>query len=376
MKSLTRIASALFALLLLAGPVAAQGKRQGLKEACAELAESIKKAAEADNQQSVQIGTFIPLEPRDEDVGAAIGANLAQALGSFAQTKAVFVVNGKYAFVADEEDKAVTFVQITCEMVHVVNGRVQKRFPAVESLVKHVGSLATLTAPTGEIPQGGTSKDANKALGKILEKPTGAAKTVTIAQPHPKSHFGVEILCKPNGGKNAQPRTVDVSDGKPFVGIGRNEAYEVKVYNYGPHEAAFSLCIDGLDQFVFTKDRKPDGSPRFGHIILPAAKGGKPGEVTIAGWHERFDERASEHHYHEFLVTENGKGAISKFPKVSRGKVGVIEVQFCLSFPKGAMRNASETAQGQAGKTSGTVVERVIDPAHEFISVRYNRPAK
>jgi len=51
------------------------------------------------------------------------------------------------------------------------------------------------------------------------------------------------------------------------------------VYNYGPQEAAFSLSIDGLDQFVFSKNRKPDGSPAFGHIILPAAKGGTPGEA-------------------------------------------------------------------------------------------------
>ena len=374
MNLFLRTATALAVVLSLTAPASAQ--RQDLRNACAELAKSIKDAAEADNQATVQIGTFIPLEPRDEDVGAAIGAHLAEALGTFAQSKAAYVVNGKYAFVADETDKAVTFVQITVEMVHVVNGRVQKRFAPVDSLIKHVGSIAKLTAPTGEIPAGGTAKDANKALGKILEKPTGAKETVSIAKPHPKSQFGVEVLVKPSGAARAVPRAIDVTDGKPFVAINRGEAYEVKVYNFGPHEAAFSLGIDGLDQFVFTKNRKLDGTPAYGHIILPPAKDGKPGETTVYGWHDRFDEVAREHHYHEFLVTENGKGAISKFPKVSRGKVGVIEVQFCLSFPPGTTRNSGETTQGQAGKTSGTVVQRTIDPPHEFISVRYNRPAK
>lgn len=374
MTLLTRAAVAAAALCSLAGPVSAQ--RQDLRAACGELAKSIKEAAEADNQSAVQIGSFIPLEPRDEDMGAAIGANLAQSLGSFAQSKAAFVVNGKYAFVADEADPAVTFVQITVEMVHVVNGRVQKRFAPVESLIKHVGSIATLTAPTGQIPEGGSAKDANKAIGKLLKEPTGAAKTATIVQPHPASPFGVEILTKPNGGAKATPKAVDVTDGKPFVGINRGEAYEVRVYNFGPKEAAFSLTVDGLDQFVFTKNRKADGSPAYGHIVLPPAKDGKPGEVTIAGWHERFDDIAGEHHYHEFLVTENGKGAVSKFPKTGRGKVGVIEVQFCLSFPKGTTRNSGETAQGRPDKVKGGVVERVIDPAHEFLSVRYNRPAK
>ena len=374
MNLLTRSAVAVAAVLYLAGPVSAQ--RQGLKEACADLAKSIKAAAGADGQTGVRIGTFIPLVPQDEDVGAAIGAHLAEALGGFVQPNAACVVNGKYAFVEDENDKGVRYVQITAVMEQVANGRVLKQFAPVESLVKHVGSIAKLTAPTGEIPPGGTAKDANKALGKIVEKPTGVRKGETVVQPHPKSAFGVEILTKPSGAAKTLPRQIDVTDGKPFVAINRGEAYEVKVYNYGPQEAAFSLCIDGLDQFVFTKNRKADGSPAFGHIILPAAKDGKPGEATVYGWHERYDEIPGEHHYHEFLVTENGKGAISKFPKASRGKVGVIEVQFSLSFPKGAFRNSGETAQGRPDKVKGSVVERVIDPAHEFVSIRYNRPAK
>lgn len=374
MNLLARAAVALAAVCYLSGTVSAQ--RQDLKTVCAELADSIKKSATADNQTTVQIGTFAPEVPSGEDVGPAIGAHLSQALGDFAAAQAAYVVNGKYAFVSDPADKDLTYVQITVEMVQVVNGKVQKKFQPVESsLIKHVGSIANLSAPTGQIPQGGTSKDANKALGKIIEKPTGAKKTQTVVQPHPASQFAVEILIKPNGGR-AAPRAIDVTDGKPFVAINRGEVYEVKVYNYGPQEAAFSLSIDGLDQFVFMKQRKPDGSPLFGHLVLPPAKDGKPGETTVSGWYERFDEVASEHHYHEFLVTEHGKGAISKFPKVGRGKVGVIEVQFSHSFPPGTTRNSGETAQGHAGKTGGTVVKRTIDPAHEFLSVRYNRPAK
>jgi hypothetical protein len=379
MRCVIRTAAAVAAALLLAAPAAAQ-QRKGVKEECARLAEGIKAAAAADGQQSVQIGEFNPVVPKDERVGGIFAAELSVALGNFVSKDAAFIVKGDYSALIETDDKSAVFVQVNVELVKVQNGRVQKRFP-FEAEIRVIADLGRVGNPTGPIPLGGSAAAASQALKEIVEKPKGAARTPTLVQPHDRSDFAVEILAKPGGGGKAAPRAVQVVNGEPRVEIAQHEAYEVRVLNFGAHEAAFNLFVDGLDQFTFTDDRKADGRPAYSHIILPPGTRDRPGEATVRGWHKKFDKQAREHHYLEFLVTENGKGAISKFPTQSRAKVGVLLVEFALAYPPGTKNKdtrggSGETGFGKPGKTGGDVVNRVIDSPHEFLAVRYLRNGK
>ena len=53
----------------------------------------------------------------------------------------------------------------------------------------------------------------------------------------------------------ATPRSAQAQMGQAFVGIGRHEIYEVRIYNHAAGEAAATLAIDGLSAFAFSEIR-------------------------------------------------------------------------------------------------------------------------
>src|SRR5205823_2102094 len=131
--------------------------------------------------------------------------------------------------------------------------------------------------------------------------------------------------------------------------------------------AAVTLTIDGLDVFAFTEVRTPEGRPKYTHFVLP------PGESLITGWHKTNDRADT------FLVTEYGKGAISKVRDPNRGKVGVVTVTFALAWQgeqppeeeKGS-RNAggNETGFGPPTKVNLKEAAYKIGAVREVVGVR------
>src|SRR5205085_2729693 len=142
---------------------------------------------------------------------------------------------------------------------------------------------------------------------KAKEKPTVFIDGTRIKSSK-DSLYAIELLVKPYKEyekQAAQPRAAQEKDGQAFAPIDRGEIYELRIFNYAPVEAAVTATIDGLDLFTFSDDRKDDkkdGPPKFSHFFVDPATDGKPGEVTIVGWHKTVDPKRKDN-FLSFLVT-------------------------------------------------------------------------
>ncbi len=382
------VAATVVALLARSAPAHAQEvKREGLRELAVELATSTRAVAKKLEQPAVRIGFFTPFGIDDGNAGGALMAALAQALGDFVKADAALELQGSYGFVADGSGgTGVKTIVVRAKLIRVGNGQEEKEFPAFEGHVRAIADIARIMGPNVALPPQGNYGERMKELQKGLPpgpgKPPEAPAFIhgpgnTLVSAKKDSAYAVEIrtkLLKDGDNRDAAPRKIELLNGLPFVGIDQGELYEVRVLNYSQAEIAVALCIDGIDQFTFSEDRKDDkkdGPPRFTHWIVAPAKGDKPGEVIIKGWHKTANPKRQDNVL-SFLVTEYGKGAASQFPTKSQGKVGMIAVAVAASHPPGS-KGGSETGFGPPREVKQEVVKRDIDAPHEFVTIRYAR---
>lgn len=217
-----------------------------------------------------------------------------------------------------------------------------------------------------------------RTLDQLEEKPSSGGSRFhvdrTKIRSDVESPISVEIAAKSVlAGKDAIaiPRAPVKENGIfPFVPLGIGETYEITVHNDSAEEIAVGMTIDGIDQFTFSEDRDPStGRPRYSHwIVAPKSK------MTIRGWHKTSDLKRDDNVL-SFLVTKYGEGGSRLVSHPEADSVGVITVSVSKShLPTSAKsRGDAETGFGPPIKVEQTVVQRNIDPPHEFISIRYNR---
>ncbi len=359
-----------------------------LKDAAAELAKKVREVAKGlkPPQVAVRVGRFTPHGIAD-DLGVNGGgfeSELATALGGLANRDALLEVSGEVRFLSDPARPDLKEIRIKAKLQYT-NGDEVSEFKEFVGAVRKVTDIARITGATVAFkpdseysgpPSDGRNPDVQHSLPPGPGQPPKVIAFVdgTFVRTSKASPYAVEIRKKPLAAPgSALPVAASLKEGLPFVGIDRGEVYEVRVVNDSDHEIAVSLAIDGIDQFTFSEDRKPDGTPKFSHWIVGAAKDRKPGEVLIVGWHKTADPSRKDNVL-SFLVTEYGKGALGKFPTRAQGKIGTITVGISRSYVPGpnAPKSASETGFGPPREVKQEVVTRKIDDPHEFITIRYN----
>lgn len=358
-------------------------QEQGIVQAAQEIAKTALALADEEGGLTITVGQFANGTGTQESSEAIIQAELNRALGAKAvKEDGGLTITGDYDVSSPKIGPRV--VEISAKIKRrdgQLLKNLKEKFIQQIAVVKKFSDQIRLVPHTGIVPPFAQSEQYKGEVATLDErtkalnnKPTAAVKNKTLVLPIAGSDYAVEVRTKKKLGGDATPLEIIVKDGRASVSpIAKDELYDVRILNFGPNEVAASLHIDGLSEFEFTRDRKPDGTPSYSHSILaPAGKDG-PGEALIEGWHDRFDATTKEHHFLAFLVTEYGKGAISKFPTKSRSTVGVISVTFALSHPKGSGRNGGETGFGPPGKQAGEVVQREIDPPIANVSIRYQR---
>jgi hypothetical protein len=378
------------AVCLLGAPLllAQESGRQGLPEVVGQLAESVRKVAAKLDQSAVRIGHFSPFGIDESNAGGAFMAELDAALKDFVKPDAALELQGTYGFIESPGKPGLKVIVVRAKLIRVSSGADEKEFRPFEAYIRSGSDIAKIIGATVSFkpdseykgpPSEGRNKDLQKSLPPGPGKPPAVqahihGKGNTLVSASPESQYAVEIRTVPLADfrkEAARARKVELKNGLPFVPIDKGEVYEVRVQNFSKHEVAVSLAIDGIDQFTFSEDRRADGRPRFSHFLVGPSKDGKPGEVVIPGWHRTVDPKRNDN-FLAFLVTEYGKGAASRFPTKSRGKVGTITVGFALSYPPGS-RSGSETGFGPPVKVEQKVEKRDIDAPHEFVTVRYQR---
>ncbi len=331
--------------------------------------------------EPVRIGEFSPTGLKFSNSGPGIEQRLTEQLkrvakkDSIVSDQAKFEVKGDYAFVRSRENKALHVIKIVVRIMDVEFGEELTEMRVTASM-DGTSTIAEITQSTAHIDPKGKKPFRNQELLEQLKKPSVYihGKQKTRVSSHQKSPYAVEVYVKPlqnHQQRQSMPRRIEAKHGMAFVNIQQKELYEVKLYNHSDRPVAAKLLIDGLDMFHFCIEKTKNGSPAYTHMIIEPHK-----ETTIVGW---FIKLKGRNNYSSFLVTAYGKGAVSQTGIKSRGKVGVIHVQFSHCYPLAdgqTTRGGNETGFGPPRTINQKAVRYEIEPPHNFVSIRYTKPQK
>jgi hypothetical protein len=370
LRPLIRLRSFLLVGLALAGLLAAgrparAGSADPLRQELADLAKGIQKVVEGQKQEAIAVGEFTGPGDIPGSAGAGIQLILIQELKALkvsVQKKANLEVKGDYLKVAKRDGSDVE-LRLKARIYDDTGDTVAE---LQSRLVKDERALAKLFGLTGHLP---TDDDRERweELNKRLNDPqVNLDRGVLRSQAD--SPFGVAVLVRKKGQAQPQARAPQVRDGLAFVPLDKGDIYEVLLVNDSSYDAAVTLTIDGVDQFAFSEVRDPKtGKPAYTHMIVP-----KRTRAVIRGWHRTNDDS------HSFLITEYGKGAVSKLLRGSP-KVGTITVSFAAAWTSDADKpghigkSATETGLGPLVKTGQKPVKRTIGPVEDVVSIRYQK---
>jgi hypothetical protein len=214
----------------------------------------------------------------------------------------------------------------------------------------------------------------NENTINALTEPRYAVQGNTVYSA-PNSPYGIEILV---GGESRKPGEDQQYPGFPFVRMGKEDTYVVRLHNDSDREAAVILTIDGINHFTFCDPecRDGQGKPRFDRVFVePRSK------VRIPGWFKNVRETE------DFLVTDWGETAQKKLNNtgnaVSRSELGVITAQFMASWPRDKAPPADEVIRGDPDIGTGfgqrrDFTYRELEPRacgqeRSMVSIRYRR---
>jgi hypothetical protein len=380
-----RAAWAGLSLVLMAGPVRADGgPNNRLRAKVAELAGRLTEVVKDEGQTTIAVGDFQGPAQFTSNHGPGLRQLLIEELEAIrkgtVRTDSMLSVKGDYEFVADGDRAAIELsLQIRTNNGKKV-GQMSKRLMDEPVQIKDSEVIAVMTGRTMHLPPDAGKEYLHKEIQKHVKEPTYTATGTRIATTK-DSPYAIELLVAGKGHIPADlagwakvpAREATAHDRQPFVGIKRDEAYAVRVWNHSKYEAAVTLCVDGLDAFTFSAPDhcKPDGRPKYSHFVVG------PGQHAILpGWFRTPDVSDA------FLVTEYAKAAVAGKPTAARGSVGVVTVTFAAAW-EGDKKPADEivtmsagdaTGKGPPIKTGMPEVRRTIGVVRDVISVRYTRP--
>ncbi len=284
-----------------------------------------------------------------------------------------YEVKGDYALIHSRQNPQLREIKIIARIIETEFGEELKELRVLSSM-DGTSTIGEIVQSTINLDPNGTKTERNKKLIDKINNPSvhisGANNSIVSSTS--ASPYGVEIYTKPLKGhqsKKATSRTARVEQGMAYVDIHKDDLYEVKLYNNSNRPVAAKLLIDGLDMFHFSIERNSHGAPAYTHMIIQPHK-----STTIVGW---FQKLKAPNNYLSFLVTDYGKGAVSKAGISSRGNVGVIHAQFSYCFPltkNQKARSGNETGFGPSRSVQQRAVRYEIEPPFDFVSVRYTKP--
>lgn len=368
--------------LLFAQPVIASNLPAELEKASQKLVDVLKDKG----RDSLTLGDFSQGGKQSDDpFGPGLRVDLAAAIERVCANSedkkiaiaenADIVVNGRYEVIDDPDDigavkKGQPQMLVLKIELQMMEGA-ELIFP-LTIFVNRIRDIARASELTASLDLEDDTRRLHSDLRQASKHP-GTSVNGTQIKSSVDSPVTVQILTRPVLAAESamKPREPSVgADHLPFVSIATGEVYEVQLSNSSAAELAVAMSIDGIDQFTFSEDRnEKTGEPKFSHWIL------KPHQtLTIHGWHKTADPKRKDSVL-RFLVTKYGDGASQYAPHADPSKVGVIHLAISRSHEqRHGARGDAETGFGPPVEVKQEVVERVIDPPHEFISIRYAKP--
>ncbi len=399
-----------------ADPPKAEGvppKSEGVREVAADLAANVKAVLAKRKQLGIRVGLFTGSGIDHSQNGGLFMDAVVRELGASVNNKATLELKGDIFVVEDPRAKGVKTIKVTAVIKDVTAGENVKEFTEFVGYVRDLVDTARIIGSTGALtpddyfpPELGEKPriDERKKLfattpPELGEKPLAPTAHITgnAVRSHEGSKYDVEILTSPKAEGPTTPLTPTLKNkdfpGSPYVKMEEGHYYQVKITNRDIRRVGVYLHLDGIDQFTFSEDRlpvmeevnderggkkkqpligadgKPVSVPKYGFWVVEANK-----ELTIKGYHKNVDPGE----VFGFLTTEHGKGAASKFPTKSQGKVGTICASFAAEQLTVTTYAATTTVPLETGK--GKVIEQkqevtkfVAGKVTEIVTVRYGR---
>jgi hypothetical protein len=350
-----------------------------LRDTMKQLAKRVLASAKS---SPVRVGVFSPVGQDNTNSGPGFEAVLTDELNAIrkgaVRTDARIEVKGEYAFAKSRKQSGLKVIKVTAKVVDLdfAEDLEEIDFKVELSGTKTIAEILQLTGAIPDRKPDGTQAtkhERNELLDKLNRKPSahlhGSSKTKVSSSA--SSPYAVEIAVRPLKGSDAglKPRAASVNGkGLAFIPINRDEVYEPRIHNNSDADVAIFASIDGVDVFHFSSERNEDGRSKYTSFIIPKNSSG-----PIPGW---FQKLATPNNYLSFLVTGYGQGAITKAGLKSRGKVGIIHVQFSSCYKLGPgqhARSGNETGFGPPKSVQQKAVRYEIEAPHEFVSIRYQR---
>lgn len=364
----------------------------------AELVNFAKRTIEfltEQEQETITIGSITGTGKGSIPGGPGISAELAKTLNKIkpgvVSDTATWTIEGRMLFgnasaggqtTAETENVTTADVSLTIFFT-LINQNTQQRSEDKVVITKLTRTAFFVGGTLETSPQADIKEARKDFIESLTEAPFIDTKHPSRVRANEKSPFALELRVKPIGAEAKAGIPVDaIIENRPgiiatkkqpfaFASIGKNQEYEIVVYNESSDEIAASIAVDGIDVFSFSEDIDPKTNKSlFTHFVIAPG-----GELVLPGWHKTIDNKRDDN-FLAFLVTEYGKGARSKlFPQQAvEGTVGAVTVGISKTIKPGGIKSAqAETGFGRPIKQDQKPVERTIEPAHVYITVRYDR---
>jgi hypothetical protein len=353
-------AAVVLAAAVCSAPVPAQQviKRQGVKEAAADIAKAVREVATTEKLSAVRVGRFTPINLDPDTAGLTLAAEVAHALGDLIDPKAESEVVGSYSLGDDTKVAGAKVLRVQAKLLHVASGKVLKNALVPETEVRFNTDIARLLAITGAVDVRGNFASRNKQIQKLWAISTTAAweTSASVVSPVAGSKYGVEVRLRPEQGER-KPVPAVIENGQGRVKLSPGAAFEVRILNAADEELAVAVAVDGLDVFAATADKDPQSNPLYTHVVVPAAKDGKPGEFVLTGRHKT--ATAGKLNWEPFRAAEP-KGAT----------VGMIHLAFEPAWDRPAVTDERKISGLDA---RGKLVQRAGDVPTEFLTLLYQK---
>lgn len=356
--------------------------KDALQRGLTDVAQNLKKLLAGRGEQGIAVGQFTGPPNFPTSGGPGIVKALSEELGRAGvdvKVRANLGVSGTYRAIGEKpgvkapgSQKPITVPGLDFEVTMlVIKAQVEdangKRLVDYEQKINDPNTISKIFGLTFDAPPGNPVKPIEESIKKPSVHVDGSRIRATA-----KSPYGIELLVRPAGGKEREPRAARVEDGLAFVDIEREEVYAVRLINDSPHEAAVALSVDGLSMFAFSTEK----TARF--MIVPPQ-----GSYVVVGWHRNLEE------FNEFLITSYAKGAAALLG-ADPANVGTITATFQACWPKGGSPPPDEpgaapiagrfgatsvpdksTGVGKPVQSSSARVEREEGAIRSAVSVRY-----
>jgi len=311
------------------------------------LAKQVSKKLCQAGESSISIGQVTGPPQLAATGGPMIKHLLSEELkerGVCLKMRSKYGLGARYRLIRDQKSKRQA-LELSGEVGDLDGNRIFtfRRTIFGEEVIASVFGVTCTLANNGEVSR-------EEVVADKVRRPTADCRKTQIRSCS-KTPYSIEMLVWDESCDRFRALQAESKDSLPFVSIGRNREYGIRVHNHSDHDAAVRVYIDGLSLFSFSKKRE------YTHVIVAAKS-----STLIKGWHR--DNCVSS----RFLVTKYADSPAAHILK-NTADIGTVTVMFSAAWNNTADRPCDEPTETTGKKSvNGTTIGRPVAASYSEVS--------